>query len=171
MIRYALTIPGSHPAAETLFNQEVYVEALPPGPQVGFAMVEEQLWIDMPAPHVETVPAEELLNPEYHYVGRLLPDRLVLTDVLTGKGPLDHEAKFVEADRIGLECVQLLHAGALEGPEQIMAFIQQSPAGVVIKPIKVNPQRRLTYVELTPDMFGPANDTQEESCQTSSSVN
>lgn len=177
MIRYPMTVPGAHPAAEGVFNEDVYVEALHPGYRVGFAFVDKRLWIDMPAACVNLVPAEELLNPAYHYVGQL-PEggSIILTDILTKTGPLDHEAKFVEADRIGMECVQLLHAGALTDPQQIHDFLTQSPDGIVVKPMTVSQQRRLVYVEITPDMFGPADDantpaSQEESCQTSSSVN
>jgi len=182
-----MLIPGAHQAAEGVYEQEVYVETLLDGPVVGFAAVQTpaqvELWIDMSAHAVEVVPAIELLNPEYHYVGRLLRDpmRIVLTDVATTKGLLSHEAKFVEADRLGMECIQLLHAGGLESAEQLRGFLEQSPAGIVIKPVKVRPQQRVLHVEVTPDMFmdapsaGHLNEgspaAAEEPCQTSNSVN
>ena len=151
MIRYPMIVPGAHPAAQGVFGEEVYVETLLPGPAVGFAPLPEDVWADMPASRVELIPPRETLNPAYHYVGRLVEDaRIVLTDIMTRKGPLDHEAKFVEADRIGMECVQLLHAGALESPQQIQDFLTQSPDGIVVKPIKVSPQQRLVYVEIPP---------------------
>lgn len=157
MLRYPTVVPGAHPAATSVFEHAVYVEALLPGPTVGFALINKQLWIDMPYALANVVPTESRLNPDYHYVGRLLtdPDRIVLTDVLTATGPLDHEAKFIEADRVGMECVQLLHAGELTDPQQIQDFLLQSPTGIVCKPITVSQQRRLVYAEITPAMFGP----------------
>lgn len=167
MIRYPMIVPGAHPAAQGIFGEEVYVEVLVPGPAVGFALVHKEPWIDIPISAFDKIPMAERLNPDYHYVGRLVGDRVVLTDIMTHKGPLDHEAKFVEADRIGMECVQLLHAGALESPQQIQDFFAQSPDGIVVKPIKTSPQQRLIYVEITPDMFGPTSAQGDEaSCQT-----
>jgi hypothetical protein len=163
MIRYPLLIPGAHPSAEQIFEQDVYVEALLNGPVVGFATHGESIWIDMPLEQALRWSPEISLNAAYHYVGRMVHDKIVLTDITTRTGPLDHEAKFVEADRLGMECVQLLHAGPLESAEQLRGFLQQSPTGVAIKPITVQAGQRVIHVEITPDMFMDAPSTDEVS--------
>lgn len=171
MIRYPMIIPGAHPAAEGIFGEDVYVEVAVPGPTIGFAAFGKDLWVDMPVGSVEKLNDKEL-NPAYHYIGILTESGgITLTDIMTRKGPLDHEAKFVEADRLGFECVQLLHAGPLTEPQQLHDLLQQSPAGVVIKPVTPPPHQRLVYVEVTPDMFGPNIITSEGDavCQTPNS--
>lgn len=161
MIRYPMIVPGTHPAADSILSvPDVYVEALVKGPTVGFAPHGKELWVDMPISSVGLLNDKEL-NPQYHYVGVLYEDRITLTDIFTRKGPLDHEAKFVEADRLGMECVQLLHAGALTGPDQLRDFLQQSPSGIVVKPINFHQQTgAVIYCEITPEMFvqGPVDD-------------
>jgi hypothetical protein len=167
-----MIVPGTHPAAEGILGEDVYVEQLHPGPTVGFALVRKEPWIDMPLSAFNKIPMTDRFNPTYHYVGQLHYGRIILTDVMTETGPLDHEAKFVEADRIGMECVQLLYAGALESPQQIQDFLTQAPEGIVVKPIKASPQQRLVYVEITPEMFGPASAQGDDaSCQTRSLAN
>ena len=165
MIRYPMVVPGSHPASATLFDADVYVETRLTGPTVGFAAIRDGLWVDMPVDRVGLLD-DKALNPQYQYVGVLTEHSLTLTDILTRKGPLDHEAKFVEADRLGFECVQLLYAGALSEPQQIHDFLQQSPDGLVVKPI-TPPQGPLFYAEITAEMFGPPSEG-DPSCQTSS---
>lgn len=166
MIKYPMILPGGHPAVEGILGEEVYVEVLHEGPTVGFAAFGKGLWVDMPVEHIQLLNDKEF-NPAYHYIGILLsdPDRIVLTDIMTRNGPLDHEAKFVEADRLRLECVQLLHAGGLESGEQLQGFLQQAPHGITIKPIKTYAQERLIYAEITSDMFVSQGD---DSCQTPS---
>lgn len=166
MIRYPMILAGSHPAAQGIFGEDVYVEARVAGPTVGFAAFGKDLWVDMPIGTVEKLNDKEL-NPQFHYVGILTESgSIVLTDILTRRGPLDHEAKFVEADRLGFECIQLFHAGAVTEPQQLQDFLQQSPTGIVLKPMQPGPQGRLVYVEITPDMFGPQIVTPEGACQT-----
>ncbi len=158
MIRYPMLVPGSHPIATEILNQPVYVETRLMGPQVGFAVRKKQLWVDMPVEAVALLNDKEL-NPTYQYVGALLeePLRIVLTQIISRKGPLDHETKFIEADRIGMELVQLLHAGAVTEPQQLHDFLQQSPDGITLSPIDTPQGGRGPFlcVEITADMFGP----------------
>ncbi len=156
MIRYPMLVPGSHPIATEILNVEVYVEARVPGPQVGFGVSKKQLWVDMPVEAITLLNDKEL-NPASQYVGVLCeePARIILTHIISRTGPLDHEAKFVEADRLGMEAVQLLHAGQLTEPQQLHDFLQQAPDGILLTPMQVSPRGPLLCVEITSDMFGP----------------
>lgn len=160
MIRYPMIVPGTHPAAAHLLGlEDLYVEAYLDGPTVGFAVVDGKLWVDMPVSSIGVLD-DKPLNPNYVYIGTLYKGSIVLTDILNKRGQtLEHEPKFVEADRLGMECVQLLHMGALTSPEFLHELLQQAPDGLIVKPAK--PERdgqagtlaALIQCVITPDMF------------------
>ena len=103
-------------------------------------------------------------NPEYGYFGHITPERTVLTEVLTKEGtPLEHEDKFREAERLGVECVPLLHCGPVEHIEQIWMMLmmpsclsERPVSGLLITPVGVQAsgqqlliQRRTRKVKAT----------------------
>ena len=74
---------------------------------------------------------------------RVPQNHIILFDVNTDEEAyLDHEAKFREADRIGLECVPLFFQGRIDSADQFRQFLEQTSClggqkieGVVIKPV------------------------------------
>lgn len=150
-LRRPSVYPITHPALEGILGMEVYVEPGLLGDLVGFNRDGERLWIDMPINYTQLfLGLFDKLNLNFSYFGVVKDDKFTLCDVLDKKGvPIEHEEKFKEADRLGLECIQLLHMGALDTPEQLQGFLDQSPDGVLLKPVK-GPG---LYGLLTPDML------------------
>ena len=95
-----------------------------------------------------TYRGEYLAKPKHNALAydRVPNKHVILFDVNTGEESyLSHEEKFVEADRLGLECVPLLYQGIIENIEDFRQFLQhesilggQKIEGVVIKPVGYN---------------------------------
>ncbi len=93
---------------------------------------------------------EFLAQPKQNVLtyGRTPRNGIVLYDVQTPDRLLNHEEKFCEADRLGLECAPLLYQGSIETPETLTGFLQQESflggviEGVVIKPVRPVLDRR-----------------------------
>lgn len=149
-LRRPSVYPIVHPAVEGILGVEVYVEPALLGYLVGFHREGMTLWVDMPVTCIGLFePLVDKLNVDYTYFGTIDKDgKFTLTDVLNEKVfPIEHEEKFKEADRLGVECISLMHMGALDAVEQLQGFLDQSPDGVLLKPV----QGRGVYALLTPE--------------------
>lgn len=95
-----------------------------------------------------TYRAEYLRTPKHNVLAynRVPKGHLIIFDIATDHETyLDYEAKLVECERIGLECVPLLYSGMVENVAQFRTFLEresvlggQKIEGVVVKPIGYN---------------------------------
>lgn len=92
-----------------------------------------------------TYRSEFLAKPKHNALAyeRTPKDNIIIFDINPGHEEyLDYDAKRAEAERIGLECVQLLYSGKIDSIDQFRGFLDttsvlggQKIEGVVIKPI------------------------------------
>lgn len=151
-LRRPSVYPIVHPAVEGILGVEVYVEPALLGYLVGFCREGTALWVDMPLSCAALFePLIDKLNPDFTYFGVIDKDnKFTLSDVLNEKSfPIEHEEKFKEADRLGFECISLMHMGILDTTEQLQGFLEQHPDGVLLKPV----QGRGVSAILTSDML------------------
>lgn len=95
-----------------------------------------------------TYRAEYLAKPKHNALAydRIPKRNVILFDVSTGEESyLSYSDKQMEAERIGLECVPLLHTGSIANVEEFRAFLDresvlggQKIEGVVVKPSSYN---------------------------------
>lgn len=93
-----------------------------------------------------TYRGEYLARPKHNSLAydRTPRGYIIIFDINTGEEEyLDYDAKRLEADRLGLECVPLLHSGIVENIEQFRKFLTttsilggQKIEGVVVKPVR-----------------------------------
>ena len=74
---------------------------------------------------VESVQLEPTEATEgYTYFGVAKGERTIITDIRLADGKyLSHEDKFREAERLGYECVPLLHMGPIEDAKQLWMLL------------------------------------------------
>ena len=157
-----------HRAINRLFVGPVIVEEKIDGSQFSFGVIDgelrirskgQQMVVDAPEKMfnkaVETVKelvpllvngwtyrAEYLQKPKHNALAydRVPAKHLAIFDVNTGHGAyMDYDAKCIEAERLGLECVPRLHFGTIETAEELRALLTKSSMlggiieGVVVK--------------------------------------
>jgi len=164
-----------HAALKDLLKGPVYVEEKLDGSQFSFGLTEEgelkvrskgcEMIVDAPEKMfslaIETVKrlkpllhpgwtyrAEYLRSPKHNVLiySRVPKNHLIIFDVEIGECEfLEYQAKWAEANRLGLEVVPLLWSGPVETIEAFRDFLQiysilggQKIEGVVIKPIGYN---------------------------------
>lgn len=169
---YSSIFNMGHKAIADLLKGPVYVEEKVDGSQFSFGMTEEgelkirskgcEMVLDAPEKMFSFAAATvkrlgPLLHPGWTYRGeylrspkhnaliysRIPKDNIILFDIEIGECEfLSYEEKKMEADRLGLETVPLLHVGMVENLEEFRHFLNlqsilggQNVEGVVVKPI------------------------------------